>query len=257
VRAAYGLPLSDAAVIPNPVPVIPPERRWTLEGCDRKTILFVGRFDRHKGGDLVIDAFRQVAATLPQAELLFVGPDRGLRGAGGPPRSIGAYVEAKVPASLRSRIHILGPLPAERVEGLRRQAFVTVVASRYEIFGLALAESLAFGCPTVAANVGGIPEVLTSDRTGLLFAGGDAADLAAKILVMFAHPIRAAAFGQQAAVDMASRLSPDVVARASADYYQALLSRRPRVNRRAPLLRALSALPHTTAAKPAGAQRGA
>jgi glycosyltransferase involved in cell wall biosynthesis len=245
VRREYGLPLADAVVIPNPVPIVPPERRWRLDACDRKTILFVGRFDRHKGGDLVIDAFREVAARRPEVELAFVGPDRGLPDADGRPRTIGDYLDAQVPRELRPRIHFLGARTGDEIEVFRRQAFVTVVASRYEIFGLALAEALAFGCPTVAANVGGIPEVLLGDRTGLLFAGGDASDLAAKIESLLAHPERAAELGRAASADMASRMSPDVVARASVDYYDALRRRWPRVRGggpRRPLLRSLQAL---------------
>jgi glycosyltransferase involved in cell wall biosynthesis len=242
VRREFELPLEDAVVIPNPVPVVPAERRWSLEACDKKTILFVGRFDRHKGGDIVIDAFRTVAATRPEAELVFVGPHPGLLGADGRAQSIADYLDAHVPRELRARIHVVGPLPAQRIEPLRRQAFVTVMPSRYEIFGLALAEALAFGCPTVAANVGGIPEILLADRTGLLFEGGDAAALATKILTLFDQPERAADLGRAASADMERRMSPDVVARASIAYYEALRARFPRVRRRAPVLGLLHAL---------------
>lgn len=242
VRREYGLRLADAAVIPNPVPLVPPERRWTLEGCDRKTILFVGRFDRHKGGDLVIDAFREVAAARPEAELLFVGPDRGLVGDGGRSQSIGEYLDRNLPLDVRPRVHVAGALPAQRIEGLRRSAFVTVFASRYEVFGLALAEALAFGCPTIAADVGGVPEVLLGDRTGLLFGGGDARALAARILTLFEHPERAAELGRAAALDVAARLSPEVVGRDMAAHFEAVRARFPRVQRRAPLVGALYAL---------------
>jgi len=242
VRREYDLPLADAVVIPNPVPPVAAERRWTLDACDKKTVLFVGRFDRHKGGDIVIDAFRELAARRPEAELLFVGPDHGLRGEGGRSRSIVEYLDANVPAALRPRIHVAGPLPASRIEPLRRQAFVTIMASRYEIFGLALAEALAFGCPTIAPNVGGIPEILLADRTGLLFESGDASSLAARLVTLFESPQRAADLARAAADDVATRLSPDTVARDTAAYYAALRARVPRVRRRSPLLRSLQAL---------------
>ncbi|MDB4983498.1 MAG: hypothetical protein JWM82_4250, partial [Myxococcales bacterium] len=245
VRERYELALPDAVVIPNPVPAVSPERRWRLDACDGKTILFVGRFDRHKGGDLVIDAFRAIATRLPQTELIFVGPDRGLQVGSGETskrQMLGEYLDEHVPPALRSRMHILGPLPGTRIEELRRQAYVTVVASRYENFPLALAEALSFGCPTIAANVGGIPEIIMSERTGLLFAGGDAADLGEKLVAMFGNPDRAARFGQEASADMAARLSPDVVARTTAEHYRALASRPARPRRRAPALAALYAL---------------
>ena len=116
------------------------------------------------------------------------------------------------------------------------------MASRYEIFGLALAESLAFGCPTIAPSVGGIPEILLGDRTGLLFEGGDASSLAARLLTLFENPQRAASLARAAAADVATRLSPDAVARDTAAYYEALRARAPRVLRRSSLLGPLQAL---------------
>jgi glycosyltransferase involved in cell wall biosynthesis len=221
VRSRYGLSLPRAAVIPNPVPPVPPERRWRLDACDGKTILFVGRFDRHKGGDLVIDAFRAIADAVPHAELAFVGPDRGVRD-GGRRFELAGYLEDRLPAPVRARVRVTGTLGAGAIEELRRRALVTVVASRYENFPLALAEALAFGCPTVAANTGGIPEILSSDRTGLLFAAGDAADLAVKIRALCDNTERAAALGAAAADDVARRFAPDPVARTTLDYYESL-----------------------------------
>jgi len=109
---------------------------------------------------------------------------------------------------------------------LRRQAYLTVVPSRYENFPLALAEALAFGCPTIAADAGGMPEILVRDRTGLLFRAGDAGDLARQIGELFNQPQRAAALAHEAAEDVARRLSPDLVARSTLAYYEEVLARR-------------------------------
>jgi glycosyltransferase involved in cell wall biosynthesis len=231
-RRYYELPLSDALVIPYPGPMIDPDRRWRLDGSDRKSILFVGRFDRHKGGDVMIDAFRQVAATIPEAELLFVGPDRGLRDDAGRTHHLPGYLDSHLPTEIRPRVRIFGELDSERIESLRRQAFVTVVPSRYETFGFTVAESLAFGCPTVAADAGAIPEVLLGDKTGLLFQAGEPSDLASKLLALFANPEQAARFGREGAIDINRRLNPDAIARTTLDYYEVLWDRWSRTQRR-------------------------
>jgi glycosyltransferase involved in cell wall biosynthesis len=225
VRERYGLPLRDAAVIPNPVLPVPPDRRWTLQDSDKKTILFVGRFDRHNGGDLVIEAFAAIAQSLPAAELMFVGPDHGFRDDSGEVHSLQGFLERRLDPGLRSRVHVMGPLPAEKIALLRRQSYVTVVASRYENFPLALAEALAFGCPTVAADTGGIPEILSADRTGLLFRAGDSPDLARKIATLFERPELAAELGHRGAADIADRFTPAAVARLTLDYYETLWKR--------------------------------
>jgi glycosyltransferase involved in cell wall biosynthesis len=225
VRSQHDLPLRDAAVIPNPVPVIPADRRWQLSASDGKSILFVGRFDRHKGGDIVIDAFRRVAELVPEARLIFVGPDRGLSADDGRAHSLSSYVEAALPVEARARVEVTGALPAEAIDALRRRAFLTVVASRYETFSFALAESMAFGCPTIGAATGAIPEILLGDRTGLLFDAGDADSLATRIIALFRDRVRAAELGSAAAADMVARFSPDTVARATLDHYAEVIAR--------------------------------
>ncbi|MBD2750169.1 glycosyltransferase family 4 protein [Microvirga sp. BT688] len=222
VRERYDLELPHAVVIPNPAPLIPEEKQWSLEGSDRKSILFVGRFDRHKGGDLIIEAFRQIANVRPDAQLIFVGPDRGLRDDAAKDYDLPSFLESRLPLEMRGRVHVMGPLPSDQIEMLRRKAYLTVVASRYENFPLALVEALSFGCPTVAANTGGIPEILLAGRTGLLFRAGDAAELAENVATLFANPDLAVTLGRQASADMAKRLSPAAVARSTLDYYQTL-----------------------------------
>jgi len=225
VRSRYGLALEGAAVIPNPAPVIPPGSRWRADRADRNTVLFVGRFDRHKGGDLVVEAFGRLAARIPEARLVFVGPDRGLRDDAGVQHDLAGYLEAKLPPWARARVQVRGPLQGQQIEPLRREAFVTVVASRYENFSLALVEALSFGCPTIAARVGGNPEILREGQTGVLVPGGDAAALAAGLQALIEEPERAARLGGAAALDMAERLQPDAIARVTRDFYEAVLDR--------------------------------
>jgi glycosyltransferase involved in cell wall biosynthesis len=232
VRREYGLPLAHAAVIPNAAPQVAPGKRWTLEGSDHKTILFVGRFDRHKGGDLMIDAFSRLAQSLPEAELAFVGPDRGFRADDGEVFDLPRYLLERVPASVRPRIHVRGALPANEIDELRQRSFVTVTASRYENFSLALLEALAYGCPTIASKAGGNTEIISADRTGLIFEAGNSSDLSAKLAALFANPGRAAELGRQAAADMAERLSPGSVARSTLDYYEAVWNGRSAMARR-------------------------
>ena len=235
VRRTHGIQLSHAAVIANPAPVVAAERRWTPATSDQQSILFVGRFDRHKGGDIVIDAFAQIAAACPTARLIFVGPDRGFTTAAGQLFDLPGYVRARLPEATAALVDVRGPLSAVQIEPLRRSACVTIIASRYENFGLALVEALAFGCPTVASNTGGNPEILTDGKTGLLVRPNDPADLARAVIELFNDPTRAAAFGQAGAVDLAARLAPDRIASETWDYYRSVWDRLAHQKRRRPL----------------------
>ena len=130
-RTHYGLNLDGASVIPPPAPVVPIQDRWRLEGCDRSRILFLGRFDRHKGGDVVIDCVRILTRKLPAPSPVVCGTRCGLFGrvrailvSGRISRRNG---RRKSPAS----VDWLGRQPDAAVAALRRQAFLTIVASRY------------------------------------------------------------------------------------------------------------------------------
>jgi glycosyltransferase involved in cell wall biosynthesis len=106
----------------------------------------------------------------------------------------------------------MGHVPHSRLDALRRQAAVTVVCSRYEVFGLAATEAMALGAPVVAARAGGLAEVLRDGVDGLLHRPGDPDDLAARILEVLSDPARAAEMGARAAARCEREFRPVAVA---------------------------------------------
>ena len=67
---------------------------------------------------------------------------------------------------------------------------VAVLPSYREAHGLAVLEAMALGRPVVATNVGGIPEMVEHERTGLLVPPHDAVALAEAIVRMLTdHPL--------------------------------------------------------------------
>ena len=94
-------------------------------------ILFVGRFDRHKGGDVVLEAFRQVHARHPNARLTFAGPDQGFRADDGRLIQM-ADALRDLPEACQAAITALGRQSTEEVAALRRTHPIAVIASRYE-----------------------------------------------------------------------------------------------------------------------------
>ncbi len=238
VRRRYRLSLPEAEVIPYPGPVVPADQRWDVAACERNAILFVGRFDRHKGGDLAIDAFRELAKEFPALELWLVGPDRGFVDDGGRSFDLPTYLEGHLPdGGARGRVRVLGPQPHQAISRLRRRAFLTIVPSRYDNFPMTVLEALAFGSPLVASVAGGIPEMVRDGETGLWCRAGDFHDLAAKIRRLLVEPSLAPALAARARADFEVRFSPAAVARRAADHYQKVLAtaeftRRPRGARR-------------------------
>ncbi len=207
------------------MPRIPASERWDPSGCDPNVILFIGRFDRHKGGDLIIDAFARVAERLPQARLRFVGPDVGLGGDDGRKWTITDYLNERLPDnSAHRRVEWLGRQPPAALSDLRRGAAVTVVCSRYETFGLTAAEPLVQGCPLVVTAAGALPEIVQDGINGLLCRPDDPEDLTDKICRLLNDPSLAARLGQRAMIDGGDWYDPGHLAEKFLKFYYRVVS---------------------------------
>src|SRR6516225_2116923 len=89
-----------------------------------------------------------------------------------------AQLDADVQAQgLGNRVTVLGAVPPERVVELYLASDVFVLASRFEGYGMALAEAIAHGLPVVSTMAGAIPDTVPAG-TGLLVPPDDTAALA-------------------------------------------------------------------------------
>jgi glycosyltransferase involved in cell wall biosynthesis len=213
-----------AAVIPNPQPVAAPGLRWRLDTCDRNTILFVGRFDRIKGADLVIEAFASLARQYPRLRLKFVGPDNGLYDAENRLQLFRDYIATKVTCrQVQDRIEYLGFQSGEAISALRFSSFLTLVCSRYETFPYTALEAISQGCPVVSSDAGGLVEIFTNNETGLTFPSGDSRQLALRIARLIEDPSQASQLGDRALQDCAQRFNPALLARQTLEFYNEVL----------------------------------
>jgi N-acetyl-alpha-D-glucosaminyl L-malate synthase BshA len=112
-----------------------------------------------------ISIFAGVAKEMP-AKLLMVGD--------GPERSSAEY-QAKT-LKISDRVHFLGK--HDQVNQILPAADLMLLPSRLESFGLAALEAMACEVPTIATNVGGLPELIQNGVTGVLFPVGDVDSMA-------------------------------------------------------------------------------
>ena len=141
-------------------------------------ILHVGTFDLAiKGQDLLINAFKHFAIQKPNYRLVLVGTGEKDK------QAIQQLITAN---KLNEKITLLENLEHKKIMHLMKYADFFVLPSRRESFGLVVLESGLVKTPVIAAAVGGIPEIITHNKTGLLFQADNMDDLLEKMLY-FAH----------------------------------------------------------------------
>ncbi|HEY9814236.1 MAG TPA: glycosyltransferase [Candidatus Obscuribacterales bacterium] len=114
-------------------------------------LLYVGRLSAEKE----IDRIRPVLEAIPNARLALVGD--------GPYRADLEKHFAGTPT------HFVGYLEGLDLATAFASADAFIFPSRTETLGLVLLEAMAAGCPVVAANSGGIPDIVTDGVNGYLF----------------------------------------------------------------------------------------
>lgn len=147
IRAAFGIASSVRFVI----------------GC-------VGNLAEGKGQDFLLRAFAHVRAEEPNTALLLVGE--------GPRRS--ALERLADDLGIRAAVHFAGY--DTRARAIIAALDVLALPSETETFGRTLLEAMRAGTPIVATRVGGIPEIVEHERTGLLVPFGDVEEFSAALL---------------------------------------------------------------------------
>jgi len=138
-------------------------------GASTRLVGIVARLVPIKGVDVFLSAAEQVAAALPDVRFVVIG-DGELRG---------ALESLARERKLSGRVRFTGfRNDMARIYG---SLDLSVLSSRHEGLPVALLESVASGCYVVATRVGGVPDLLRSERIGLMVAPDNARALAAGI----------------------------------------------------------------------------
>lgn len=156
--------------------------------------LFVGRLAPEKGIETLLSAWEKLQG---KCRLKIVGD--------GPLQESVIQAMAQMP-----EIEWLGWRSAEAVDELMGAAKVLLFPSEwYETFGRVVVEAFAKGTPVLAADIGGVAELVESGRTGLRFRPGDAEDLALKLEWCLNHPTEMAQMRRNARVEFETKYTAE------------------------------------------------
>ena len=136
-------------------------------------------------------------------------------------------------------IRFEGQLPFAALRDLMAGACAVVNAALWsEPFGRTPMEAFSVGTPAVVSRIGGLAEIVTHGRDGLLVPPGDVEALAGAMSTMLAQGERHAGMCAAAAQTFAARFQPSVVLPQTEAIYRAAIERRRRVARGAPAVAA-------------------
>ena len=151
----FGLPKEKMLRIYNGVNTIGTVPTVEISGLDPNKInlLFVGRLDRQKGLDWLLEQFHYNISR--QDVHLYV---------------IGASVvqDQKVSVS-DDRVTFLGWVDHQRIDGYYRICDALIMPSRWEAFGLTAVEAMRNERAVIASNRGALPELVRPTKSGWLF----------------------------------------------------------------------------------------
>jgi alpha-maltose-1-phosphate synthase len=187
----------------------------------RPSVVFVGRVTRQKGLPVLL---RAAAGIDPAAQLVICA------GQADTPE-----LEAEVSdlaRGLRARrdgvVWLSGMLAKREVIQLLSHATVFACPSLYEPLGIVNLEAMACGTAVVGSKVGGIPEVVADEETGLLVPPGDPAALAQAVNELVTDERRAAEMGRRGRARAGAEFGWASIAAQTAELYAELAGTRAR-----------------------------
>lgn len=188
-------------------------RRELRIPTDAVVLVSVGSLKPIKGIDVLLDAFAPLAQREPRARLMIVGdgPDR----AGLQARARELDVDARVAfLGLRDDVH-----------ALLRVADGLVLPSRTEALPTVVLEAMATGLPVVATDVGGVPEMVEPEKSGLLVAPENAAQLSAAMQRVLGDENLRRKLGDRGRAIVQERFRIETMCEQRMSYFEELLAR--------------------------------
>jgi N-acetyl-alpha-D-glucosaminyl L-malate synthase BshA len=212
--------------IQNPIQVIPnfvncdvykpledraaARERYAASG--EKILIHLSNFRPVKRVTDVVKVFARVVEQVP-ARLLLVGD--------GPDRSSAEWLAHNL--GIQDRVAFLGK--QESVNELLPVADLMLMPSELESFGLAALEAMACRVPTIATNVGGVPELIDDGVTGRLFPVGATESMAQAAIEVLSNPRKLAEMGQAGRASAQARYCASRIIPLYEKYYGEVLAR--------------------------------
>jgi len=182
-------------------------------------LLVIGRLQRSKGQDVLLEAAAGLEGDFPAPHLVFCG---------GPPTGI----DEDYPDHLRSlaeklglggRVHFTGHASEELKRNLLAATTVLVHPADREAFGIAVIEGMAASKPVVVTDAIGPVTILAGSEAGLVVPRRNVPALREALHRVLSAPVEAQHMGERGRIHVRERYSTDAMVRRVEDVYETVL----------------------------------
>jgi len=147
---------SKTSIVPNAIPLdrfpFPSHPKYSFKD-GIPVIAMAGRLrSREKGTDIGLEVLSELSKDV-DFQLMLIGNKMDIN---------------SIPENLRQRTFMTGWINSEEMAQTLSSADILIVPSRYEAFGLIAVEAMAVGTAVVASATGGLKDIITHEKTGLL-----------------------------------------------------------------------------------------
>ena len=184
--ATYWKGLSNLIVISNPITINP---KYQTE-CKQKRAIAVGRYTYQKGFDILISAWKKVQTEHPDWHLNIYGSGDNKQ-----------YQEKADSLGLKDVIHCNGLV--SNISAKYQESSIYILSSRFEGFGLVLAEAMSIGLPCVSFSCPcGPKDIICDGEDGILCENGNIQQLADGICKLIENEDLRKEMGRKAATNI-------------------------------------------------------
>ncbi len=206
------------SIIPNALDIRP----FTQAGNAQRhpaqeiTILHVGRLDRVKGIETLIQAAKTVVMQIPKVRFILLGG-----GSASYLEKINQLINEN--GIKQGHFQLLGDVSQDDLIAWYQKADIAVVPTmNYESFSYTVAQAMAAGLPVIASRIGGISETTGSENAAILVEAGNEKLLANALVTLCQNPEMRQNMGKAGLSRAKSYFSDDIVAEKTLALYRTL-----------------------------------
>ncbi len=199
IKKKFGV---DAEWIPNAV--CTDKFGYCDSDLDSKVVTYVGKLERWKGVDVLIDVFKMVHKAIEDVKFWVVGDGS----------NASKLKNSDLP------VELLGHVPHDKMPDIYHKTTVSILPSFMEGTPTTCLESLSCGVPVVGTDVGDTKEIVIDGKTGFLTKPGDSTTMASKVIELLEDDELRKTMGKDGREHIEENFSYEVVVKRMSEVYE-------------------------------------